>query len=116
MSKIEIPLEILGNIDFANTMNGGRTKPEITVDRNDSAYTVLVKYPGVDSKTLEIEIDNNNLWIYVLHPVLKGTLAAESFLPFTIGELALPTDIDRDSIYSQYLRPENKWRITLPIK
>lgn len=113
-SQISIPKEILANIDFANTLNGGRTESLVWVNRGENGYEVFVKMPGVDPDDLQVDIEDGHLWLYTLHPVLKveRQKEVESFLPYTVGDLIIPNDVDVDHISARYRN--GRWRVFLP--
>ncbi len=87
--KIEIPQNILANIDFTNTLNGGRVEPNIRVNQTEHFYEVFVKVAGLDADHLKVDVDNNRLWLYTLQPVLKKAEQEmpENYVPQTIGQL-----------------------------
>ncbi|OZI08295.1 hypothetical protein BWI93_09820 [Siphonobacter sp. BAB-5385] len=112
--QISVPKEILANIDFANTLNGGRTESLVWVNRGEAGYEVFVKMPGVDPDDLQVDIENGHLWLYTLHPVLKVNEEeeVESFLPYTVGDLLIPSDVDVEHISARYRN--GRWRVFLP--
>jgi HSP20 family protein len=111
--NISIPKEILANIDLANTLNGGRTESTVSVNRGEAGYEVFVKMPGVEPDELQVDIEDGQLWLYTLYPVLREDAAEEeSFLPFTVGNLEIPVDVDVEHISARYR--DGRWRVFLP--
>jgi hypothetical protein len=104
--KIVIAREILANIDFNNTLNGGRSEPKIEVSQTDNSYEVLVRVAGLEADHLRMDIDENRLWLYALQPVLKTAEQeiAENYVPQTIGQLMLPN----------FRYHNHQWKIVMP--
>jgi HSP20 family protein len=113
--KIEIPQNILANIDFSNTLNGGRTEPNIVVNQTEHFYEIFVKVAGLEADHLRVDVENNRLWLYTLQPVLKKAEQeeAENFVPQTIGQLMLPNFVDVENISAKYYN--HQWKIIMPI-
>ncbi|MEA5139024.1 Hsp20/alpha crystallin family protein [Arcicella rigui] len=113
--KIEIPKNILANIDFSNTLNGGRVEPNITVNQTEDSYEVFVKVAGLEADHLKVDVDNNRLWLYTLQPVLKKAEQEipENYVPQTIGQLMLPNFVDVENISAKYYNQQ--WKIVMPI-
>lgn len=110
---ISIPKDILANIDLANTLNGGRTESTIWVSRSETGYEVFVKMPGVEPDDLQVDIEDGQLWLYTLYPVLREESAdEESFLPFTVGNVEIPGEVDVEHISARYR--DGRWRVFLP--
>lgn len=112
--KIVIPRDILANIDFNNTLNGGRVEPNIQVNQTENAYEVFVKVAGLEADHLKVDIENNRLLLYALQPVLK---TAEQEVPVnyvqqTIGQLMLPNFVDVENISARY--HNHQWKIVMP--
>lgn len=112
--KIVIPREILANIDFTNTLNGGRVEPKIEVNQTPNAYEIFVKVAGLEANHLKVDIEGNQLWLYTLQPVLKTAdqEIAENYVPQTIGQLMLPNFVDVENISARY--HNNQWKIVMP--
>jgi HSP20 family protein len=112
--KIVIPRDILANIDFNNTLNGGRVEPNIQVNQTENAYEVFVKVAGLEADHLKVDIEENRLLLYALQPVLK---TAEQNVPMnyvqqTIGQLMLPNFVDLENISARY--HNHQWKIVMP--
>lgn len=112
--KIEIPRNILANIDFNNTLNGGRTEPNIVVNQTESSFEVFVKMAGLSADHLQMDVEENRLWLYALQPVLKkAEEEAQNFVPQTIGQIMIPNFVDLENISARY--HNHQWKIVMPI-
>jgi len=113
--KIEIPKNILADIDFNNTLNGGRVEPTIEVNLTEEAFEVYVKVAGLSADHLQMDVEDNILWLYALQPVLKKAEEeeAQNFVPQTMGHIMLPNFVDLDNIVARYYN--NQWKIVMPI-
>ncbi|MEA5459768.1 Hsp20/alpha crystallin family protein [Arcicella sp. LKC2W] len=112
--KIVIPREILANIDFSNTLNGGRVEPNIQVNQTENAYEVFVKVAGLEADHLKVDIEENRLLLYALQPVLKTAEQeiADNYVQQTIGQLMLPNFVDLENISARY--HNHQWKIVMP--
>jgi HSP20 family protein len=112
--KIVIPREILANIDFNNTLNGGRVEPNIQVNQTENAYEVFVKVAGLEADHLKVDIEDNRLLLYALQPVLKTAEqeVPENYVQQTIGQLMLPNFVDVENISARY--HNHQWKIIMP--
>lgn len=112
--KIVIPRNILANIDFNNTLNGGRVEPNIQVNQTDNAYEVFVKVAGLEADHLKVDVENNRLLLYALQPVLKTAEqeVPENYVQQTIGQLVLPNFVDVENISARY--HNHQWKIVMP--
>ncbi len=112
--KIVIPREILANIDFNNTLNGGRVEPNIQVNQTENAYEVFVKVAGLEADHLKVDIEDNRLLLYALQPVLKTAEqeVPENYVQQTIGQLMLPNFVDLENISARY--HNHQWKIVMP--
>ena len=112
--KIVIPRNILANIDFNNTLNGGRVEPNIQVNQTENAYEVFVKVAGLEADHLKVDIEDNRLLLYALQPVLKTAEqeVPENYVQQTIGQLMLPNFVDVENISARY--HNHQWKIIMP--
>lgn len=112
--NIKIPREILANIDFSNTLNGGRVEPKIAINQTQHSLEIVVRVAGLEAEHLKMDIEGNHLWLYALQPVLKtaAQAVAENFVPQTIGQVELPNFVDVDNISAKYFN--NQWKIVMP--
>ncbi|PWK26693.1 HSP20 family molecular chaperone IbpA [Arcicella aurantiaca] len=112
--KIVIPRDILANIDFNNTLNGGRVEPNIQVNQTENAYEVFVKVAGLAADHLKVDIEENRLLLYALQPVLKTAEqeVPENYVPQTIGQIMLPNFVDLENISARY--HNHQWKIVMP--
>ncbi|MFC0184015.1 Molecular chaperone IbpA, HSP20 family [Pseudarcicella hirudinis] len=111
-TNIKIPREILGNIDFWNTINGGRPEPVIQINQAEESYEVSVKVAGLQAEDLQVDVIENRLWLYTWQPILKHEGQTDSFLPLTIGNIILPNNVELEEISAKY--EQNQWKIFIP--
>ena len=58
--------------DVVNLLSGGLSEPSISLSQLTDAHQLEIKVPGVDPKTLSVEINNNALTIYQLLEMVTG--------------------------------------------
>ena len=102
--KMKIPQEVLMNIDFINTINGGMSQPTVQIESGADGYLVMVKAPGIAAEELQVEIIKNKLMVYHLLPIFAQDPESNSeyrSIRF-ISNLTIPNDVDLESIAAHY--------------
>ncbi|NIJ53528.1 Hsp20/alpha crystallin family protein [Dyadobacter arcticus] len=109
-SKLKIPQEMLMNIDFINTINGGMSEPAIKLDRGSDGFEVVVKIPGIEVEDLQLEVvkgkrNTNNLKLFHLLPIFSQESLAEDEQWKTvrfINTFVIPEGVDLEHISAKY--------------
>ncbi|MCE6990461.1 Hsp20/alpha crystallin family protein [Dyadobacter sp. CY323] len=109
-SKLKIPQEMLMNIDFINTVNGGMSEPAIKLDRGSEGFEVVVKIPGIDVEDLQLEVvkgkrNTNNLKLFHLLPIFSQQNLSEEEQWKTIrfiNTFVIPDGVDIEHISAKY--------------
>lgn len=108
-----IPQQILANIDFWNTINGGRVEPTVIVNEQADQFEALVTVPGLEPDKLMVEVVNNQLLVYYFQSVLNNKdEESEMLIPVNVKTFNLPYFVDEQAIRARY--NENHWRIVMP--
>ncbi|MCU0326568.1 MAG: Hsp20/alpha crystallin family protein [Spirosomaceae bacterium] len=108
-----IPQQILANIDFMNTVNGGRVEPTVVINEQSNQFEALVSVPGLEPDKLMVEVVNNQLLVYYFQPVLNN-IDNESamMIPVNVKTFDLPYFVDEQAIRARY--NDRQWRIVIP--
>lgn len=109
-SKLKIPQEMLMNIDFINTINGGMSEPAIKLDRGSDGFEVVVKVPGIEVEDLQLEVvkgkkNTNNLKLFHLLPIFSQESLSDEEQWRTIrfiNTFVIPDGVDVDHITAKY--------------
>jgi len=109
-SKLKIPREMLMNIDFINTVNGGMSEPAIQLERGSDGYEVVVKVPGIEVEDLQLEVvkgkkNSTNLKLYHLLPIFSQESHGEDEQWKTIrfiNTFVIPEGVDIENISARY--------------
>jgi len=112
-NDFHISKEILRKVDVMNTLNGGISKPTVLMLRQDNRYLVKVKMPGVDPEKMRVEVQNDRLFLF--HDISLqnvNLLAEKNPIPFNIGYVLIPFDVDIQKINALY--EDHELHITLP--
>lgn len=112
-SQIQIPQELLAQIDFQNTISGGMAETTAAAWREKDGYRLILKTPGVDVEKIHIETANQRFTVFYLINVLEGS----EQLPYYLINLPLSPEIDVNHISAQLhdngsiliLAPFNDW-------
>jgi HSP20 family molecular chaperone IbpA len=107
---MENRLDILTSVDVLNTLHGGTVEPQVSRVQREDAQELHVNVPSIDPTSIEVEVNNNRLFIY--YAVNLTAAGKELRLPYAIYNNALPYYIDIDKIHSSI--EEKMLVITLP--
>lgn len=115
-NKIKIPKELLMTIDVNNTLNGGASQPELSIERKKEGYELIVSAPGVDADQLEVEIVKNKLLVYYSLPVFKQRFEEEESFqsPRILANVGLPHDVDPETVSARYDQWESNLVVVMP--
>lgn len=91
---ISIPKELLAQIDFANTVNGGMVETTAQAWREGDGYKLVLRAPSVPVDKIQIETANQRFMVYYMMNVLEG----EAELPYFLVNLPLSPEVDVDRI------------------
>jgi HSP20 family protein len=97
-SEISIPKELLAQIDFTNTINGGVVEPTIQAWREKEGYKMAVHAPSVDVDKIQIQAANQRFMVYYMVDVLGG----EEQLPYFLVNLPLSPEVDVERISAKF--------------
>ena len=109
-SKLKIPREMLMNIDFINTVNGGMSEPAIQLEKGSDGFEVVVKVPGIDVEDLQLEVvkgkkNATNLKLYHLLPIFSQESRDDEEQWKTIrfiNTFVIPDGVDIENISARY--------------
>lgn len=109
---ISIPKELLAQIDFANTVNGGMAETKAQAWREQEGYKLVLKAPSVDIEKIQIQTANQRFMVYYMMDVLEG----QEQMPYFLINLPLSPEVDVERISAKfenghiYIRaPFNDW-------
>lgn len=112
-NDFHISKKILRKVDILNTLNGGISKPRVLMLRQDKRYLVKVRMPGVDPEKMRVEVQNDRLFLFHDISIQNADLLAEKNpIPFNIGYVLIPFDVDIQKINALY--EDHELQITLP--
>lgn len=115
-TPIQIPQDILASIDYTNTVNGGMSEANTHVHQTQHGYEVLVKAPGIEADSFQIDVVKGELWIYHLLPLFAKRPEGLDNLQTvrTLGKIYLPNDVDSERIVARYDDEARQLRLMLP--
>jgi HSP20 family molecular chaperone IbpA len=95
---MENKLDLLTSVDVLNTLHGGVSEPQVSVNQLDNSRELRIKVPSIDPESIQVEINNNALFVYY---ILNISSAGKNIrLPYTIYNRQLPYFIDIGKINS----------------
>ena len=95
---ISIPKELLAQIDFANTVNGGVIESTAKAWREEDGYKLILKAPSVDIDKIQIQTANQRFMVYYMMDVLEG----KEQLPYFLVNLPLSPEVDVNRISAHF--------------
>ena len=96
--NMENRLDLLTSVDVLNTLHGGVSEPQVSVNQLDNSREVRIKVPSIDPESIQVEINDNSLFVYY---VMNINSAGKNIrLPYTIYNRKLPYFIDLGKINS----------------
>ena len=102
----------LANLDADNTTGGGQVMAEITQMKTEAGFEIYVKIPTLKPHQLEIEIENDTIWLYQIHSIFPDDQFLSGEKSTIIHKIAIPATVCREEIHAHY---EGKnWVIILP--
>ena len=108
--SMENRLDILTSVDVLNTLHGGTVEPQVLQVQRDDSQELRILVPSIDPATIEVEINNNRLFIY--YAVNLTAAGKDLRLPYSIYNKTLPFYVDISRIHSTI--DGNMLVITLP--
>ncbi len=93
-TELSIPKELLANIDFMNTINGGMSFVTINAKQQEDGYRLNLKAPGFDTDKIKIETKDNRFTMSYPIPVLSG----EAEMPYFFVNFPLDPKVDVQEI------------------
>ena len=110
-TELSIPKELLANIDFMNTVNGGMAFPTIKAWQEPEGYRLNIKAPGFDTEKIKIETKDNRFTISYPMSVLEG----EAQIPYFFVNFPLDPKVDVSAI-SARRKKDDSIVLTAPFK
>ena len=103
LGGLNITKELLLTADVMNMVNGGMVQPQIQMSREEGGYILHARVAGVDPERMQIEIKNNHLFLFhhisTRNEQLYGGIP---FIPYNIGYVIIPFDVDITGIKAVY--------------
>ena len=110
---LHISKELLLTADVMNTLNGGLSKPDIRMSREYDKYILHAKLPGVDPNRMQIEVKNNQLFIFH-HITFRQDDLYDGIhsIPYNIGFVFIPFDVKIPGIKAVY--EDHELKVMMP--
>ena len=95
---MENRLEILTSVDVLNTLHGGISEPQVSLNQLEGARELRIKVPSIDPESIQVEVNNNMLSIYYTMNIISA--GKNIRLPYGIYNRQVPYYIDISKINS----------------
>lgn len=97
-TQFQIPREVLAQIDFQNTVNGGVVETTTTAWASKEGYNLTLEIPSIDPEKIKVHIANQRFMVYYLVGVLNG----EEYIPYYLVNLPLAPEVDIEKITAEW--------------
>ena len=101
-TELSIPKELLANIDFLNTVNGGMAIATVKAWQDEDGYRLNLKASGFDTNKIKIETKDNRFLISYPVQVLNG----EAEMPYFFVNFPLDPKVDVSEISASIKKDE----------
>lgn len=108
--NMENRFQILTSVDVLNTLHGGVTEPQVSLNKLENSREMRIKVPSIDPNLIQVEINNNTLSVWFSIDIKSA--GKDVRLPYVIHNRPLPYYIDISRINSSV--DGNELVITLP--
>jgi HSP20 family molecular chaperone IbpA len=89
-------LDLVTAVDVLNTLNGGMSEPQLSMQEDDETREIKMKIPGVNKDAVHVEIHNNTLTVY--HFTLVQSQDKLIDMPRIVYSKTIPYFIDINKI------------------
>ncbi|QSE96473.1 Hsp20/alpha crystallin family protein [Fulvivirga lutea] len=107
---IKVVHEILKSVDINNTLNGGRSEPQIAIRKEGESYLLTARVPGVDILDLQVEILNGKVIVH--HPMLFDSDSGILTVPQVVAAFPITNGIDYENIEAR--KVDERLEVRLP--
>lgn len=112
-TQFQIPREILAQIDYQNTVNGGMVETLAKAWASKDGYNMVVNVPAIDPEKVQVQVADKRFMVYVPMRVLGG----EDYIPYFLVNVPVSPDVDinnisvkwRDNGHLHIKAPFNDW-------
>jgi HSP20 family molecular chaperone IbpA len=89
-------LDLITSIDVLNTVNGGVTEPQMSLNHLEEYREIRLKVPGIKKEDVHVEVHNNSLSIYYFLNMVSNEKLIQ--LPRFVYDKNVPYFIDINKI------------------
>jgi hypothetical protein len=92
-------LDLVTAVDVLNTLNGGMSEPQLSVQEGEEAREIRMKIPGINRESVHVEIHNNTLTVY--HFTLVQSQDKLIDMPRIVYSKIIPYFVDISKIHAR---------------
>jgi hypothetical protein len=92
-------LDLVTAVDVLNTINGGMSEPQLSIQEAEEAREIRMKIPGINKDSVHVEIHNNTLTIY--HFTLLQSQDKLIDMPRIVYSKIIPYFVDISKIHAR---------------
>jgi HSP20 family protein len=97
-TQFQVPKELLAEIDFHNTINGGRFDPVVKSRTTHSCCYLILSLPSINPGIVKVQVADKRLKVYIPIKVIDNTKHVCHYLV----NMPISTDIDVTNIKAQW--------------
>jgi HSP20 family protein len=112
-TQFQIPRDILAQIDYQNTVNGGMVETLAKAWITDKGYNMVVNVPAIDPEKVQVKVADKRFMVFLPVRVLGG----DEYIPHFLVNVPVSPDVDvehisakwRDNGHLHISAPYNDW-------
>jgi HSP20 family molecular chaperone IbpA len=93
-------LDLFTTVDVLNTLSGGITEPQLTLNENEAGREIRLRVPGILKDAMHVEIHNNHLTIYYYINIVSYDKIVQ--VPQIVYNRTVPYYIDISKIHATF--------------
>jgi HSP20 family protein len=97
-TQFQIPKEILAQIDYQNTVNGGMVETTAKAWTTNKGYNMIVKAPTIDPELIKVQVADKRFMVFVPIRVLGG----DEYIPHFLVNIPVSPDVDIEKISAKW--------------
>jgi HSP20 family protein len=97
-TQFQIPRDILAQIDYQNTVNGGMVETLAKAWASKDGYNMVVNVPAIDPEKVQVQVADKRFMVYVPVRVLSGA----EYIPHFLVNIPVSPDVDINNISAKW--------------
>jgi HSP20 family protein len=97
-TQFQIPRDILAQIDYQNTVNGGMVETLAKAWTTNDGYNMVVNAPTIDPEKVQVQVADKRFMVFMPVRVLEGA----EYIPHFLVNIPVSPDVDIENISAKW--------------